>query len=243
MKRIRSAAALCAASAAQRFLVGLGMPDEQDHDILVELGRRAHEQFLILMGALRAQAEDDAETLETMPGDQLRRSDRLGGIRAPVAMVDDDEPVGREVQRLADLVARRSGAGDQHVGAARRSGDHRAHPERRHRAEGAQAHERHVVQRDDGRHSRPDRRRAGQAVDQLAAGAPRGARQEQLLSQRAAHPLPVLARQRANAGEVAEADPAQEFGARGGRDDRQAQVGKFAGERRREPPQVGLGTA
>jgi hypothetical protein len=223
MKRTRSDTPICVAS--------------------VELRRRAHEHLLILMGALRAHAEHDAGALEPMAGPQLGRRNGLRGNRAAVAVVDDDEALGVEVERLADLVARGRGAGDQHVGAAGGGGDDRAHRVGRHEAEGPDAHERRVVQRDHRRQPRPQRRRAGETVEHLRPGAPRRARVGDLLRQRAPHPLPVLAAQALHVGEIAETDLAQERGARGRRYDGLAKLGELLGERRDESAQVGLRSA
>ena len=88
-----------------------------------------------------------------------------------------------------------------------------------------------------------ERRDAGQAVHDLLAPAPRARRQEQLLGDLAAYALPVLAGQRDELGEVAEAVGSKARGARDRGHDLKAQRRKAARQGGGQPAQVGLRAA
>ena len=83
------------------------MAGEHEHDVVGQLRRRAHEQLLVLVRALRGDAQHDAPVAEARSARaRLALGQRPARGRERRAVVDDAERAGSSAELGDDLVAR-----------------------------------------------------------------------------------------------------------------------------------------
>ncbi len=222
---------------------GSACPAQHQPHVRGQVVERADQQLLVLVRALRADAEHDPRRYQAEPVAQHGFRRRCDVGCAAGAVVGDHEALRRDAEPLRDLVARRRGAGDERVRSAPGSLDDQPHGRGRHGAERADPEEGHVVERHDGGHARPDRRDAGQAVQEVGPAAARGVRQRHLLGDQPPLALALVERQGHEADEVAPPVVVQHPGAGPRREQREPRRRELRRERRHQPAQVRLGAA